>query len=1169
MKPLLMMQLLSLTMALVLALLPTKTQALQLACQSLTSPIFCETPAPYGAPFWDAAARGSQRATGFTIEYWGSDGPAAMSDGAEAVRLRLEEGVANKVLNLVLAEESGALEVLGYSNYRLFWDRSELRLFHQGDSLRKEPLDVVATDAEGRGRWTRPAGLADAPLVAVWRVYDAQGQYDETLPVPFSPDADINVLRSQLANDSRLARSKIAVAGSRIVVEVDGMSPGTVLKANGQRQIADDAGRSIHEVILPPGEHEIVLRLERPDGSVRRLIRSVRVAESQGFFIGLANLTMGARNLAEAIETTGPDSDIEKGYIEGRLAFFYRGRIRGDALLTAFADSGDQEIDELFSRFDEKDPRSFLRRIDPDRHYAVYGDDSITEELAPSSGNLYLRLERGDDSVTWGNFQTRQSGNSLTTVNRSLYGLQVVSISDAHTGDGEPRAGLSVYAAEPGTIARYDRLRATGGATYYLSRQDVARGSERVFVEVRDRESNLVLERRELRSAVDYDINYIQGRLSLRRPLASTASTRDGVVRDGVLAGHPQFLVLSYEYIPDLFNSDALSAGGAARFWLNDHLALGISAARQGEAEAAQTLAGVDLLVQKSPSSYLRVETARSDGPGADAFASGNGGLDFDPLTAGLVRTDARATRVEFAVAPADFGRPDDVRLGAVWQKREAGFAAPGEWARAGDEEQANLTLAASITARYGVEVDADYRGNDQEERSTGEARLRHDRDDGVYWSAGLRHDHRRSTQRREDIADGVGVRQDLSVEIGRDRADAPLAIYGFAQATLSQDDTRGRNDRVGAGGRVQVLDQLSFEGEVSDGNQGLATRVGAQLDVSERSSVYLNYDFGGETPDAFRPGEVGRLTSGLTTRYGDSLGVFAEARYDHGEGPTGLVQTYGLDFTPGDRWAYGATWEEGALESEGGGLIERRAATASASFQSDVLRSSALLEWREDADSQRGTRDIFAWRLNGSYQVTPGLRSFAKLNGSTAQAREDPAEDAEFLEAVVAAAYRPVTHDRLNLLARLTYLEDLPPAGQTNAGGALVSFAQRSTVAAVDASWRVGGPFTLGAKFALRVGELQAQDAMDNDWFDSQARLLAVRGDLQIMKRWNGLIEWRRLDADEAGDAREGALIVVDRHIGDHARLGLGYNFTRFSDDLTDLAQDEDGVFLNLVAIR
>jgi hypothetical protein len=50
--------------------------------------------------------------------------------------------------------------------------------------------------------------------------------------------------------------------------------------------------------------------------------------------------------------------------------------------------------------------------------------------------------------------------------------------------------------------------------------------------------------------------------------------------------------------------------------------------------------------------------------------------------------------------------------------------------------------------------------------------------------------------------------------------------------------------------------------------------------------------------------------------------------------------------------------------------------------------------------------------------------------------------------------------------------------------------------------------------------------------------------------------------DIDEQ---RAGALAVISRYLGDNLKLGVGYNFTDFSDDLTDLSFDHQGVFLNL----
>ena len=66
-------------------------------------------------------------------------------------------------------------------------------------------------------------------------------------------------------------------------------------------------------------------------------------------------------------------------------------------------------------------------------------------------------------------------------------------------------------------------------------------------------------------------------------------------------------------------------------------------------------------------------------------------------------------------------------------------------------------------------------------------------------------------------------------------------------------------------------------------------------------------------------------------------------------------------------------------------------------------------------------------------------------------------------------------------------------------------------------------------------------------------------------MRRWDAVVEGRILNVDIAEDERRGILLGVFRHVGDHARFGLGYNFTDFSDDLTDLSYDHSGVFLNL----
>ena len=64
----------------------------------------------------------------------------------------------------------------------------------------------------------------------------------------------------------------------------------------------------------------------------------------------------------------------------------------------------------------------------------------------------------------------------------------------------------------------------------------------------------------------------------------------------------------------------------------------------------------------------------------------------------------------------------------------------------------------------------------------------------------------------------------------------------------------------------------------------------------------------------------------------------------------------------------------------------------------------------------------------------------------------------------------------------------------------------------------------------------------------------------------WELLAEGRLLDLPDLDERRAGALLTIYRHLGDHFKVGVGYNFTDFSEDLTDLSYDHHGVFFNLV---
>ena len=97
----------------------------------------------------------------------------------------------------------------------------------------------------------------------------------------------------------------------------------------------------------------------------------------------------------------------------------------------------------------------------------------------------------------------------------------------------------------------------------------------------------------------------------------------------------------------------------------------------------------------------------------------------------------------------------------------------------------------------------------------------------------------------------------------------------------------------------------------------------------------------------------------------------------------------------------------------------------------------------------------------------------------------------------------------------------------------------------------------------SLRVGQVTGSRT-SNDWFDSHASLVVLRTDWHWVREWDAVAEVRRLAVREARDARKGALVGIYRHVGEHAKVGIGYNFTDFSDDLTDMSYRSRGWFIN-----
>jgi outer membrane protein OmpA-like peptidoglycan-associated protein len=1230
-----------------------------------------------------------------------------------------------------------------YSNYSRYIDHAEVRLFPADQSVQQKPLAVVPVHIGGWAEWVPPpfhdpllhftASLAAPHYVTyVLRVYDRHGHFDETkprrldlaniAPVPTPDSIRLAEDTERLAyGDNTLVMSNIPVHGGAVTVSGSNVPPGDAVTVLGMPVPVDNDHHFVARQIVPAGPQQVNVNILNDRGEGLEFSRNLTVASDDSFFVGIADITAGAGSVSGPIElVTGDPNLARRDFVNGELAFYYKGLVKGQWLLTAAADTQNQPIKDLFSNFSSKDPEYLLRRIDPDRYYPVYGDDATTVQDAPTSGKFYVRLEKGDSSILWGDFQSRLTGTDFIQYARTLYGLNVRYRSPETTSFGEKQRSVDAFWAQPGTLASRQEFRGTGGSLYYLQNQDISVGSEQLWVQVRDRDSGLVLSVTQLVPAQDYDINYLQGRILLHSPLGATDNVQT-FVHSSQLDGDPVYLVVTYEYSPDFSSVSSLSVGGHASEWFGDHVELGISDFHQGDPGEQQELRGVDGTYRYKAGTYIKSEYAYSDGVGSPTLTSITGGLSFNPvITNG---SPASAERVETSVDLSEVTDSMKGRITAYYEDRGANFSGPGQLTPGMAVHQDGGSVNVPLDAATQVAGKYDSTDSGAQSLTSGELGVEHKLDEHWRVAVGARVDDRENVianasptlsenGRRSDVAVTVGYQPspgkvlpvggeipgtqtrlntafgarpgaagasppgaaDPAVNYGAASAGAtasaaatpsaaaiasapaasssaaaastpatastpaassapaasstpgaaagaaaaarpPWDVYGFVQDTVQHTGTRPENDRAGLGGNYQLTDAARVGAEASDGGLGFGGKVSTDYRIDDRSNVYVNYTLAADQPDAFNDGRSGTLTTGTRYRYSDATSLYGEERMQTGSGSDSLTRAYGVDFTPNKQWSYGLKFEHGTISDPLAGDILLTAVGVTVQYSKDKIKYGGALEYRNDdstvntaaacgstaassaAAAAEGTTTSCATTTAGtgttvagtttlpngattlatgashtvltrnslSYQVDPDWRLFGKLNWSQTDAAAGSTLNAAYHEIVVGAAWRPVLEDRWNVLFKFTILDDEPSAAQVSSLGNTIDYAQQSRVADIDAMYQTTSWLSLGFKYAIRNGDLKPTETVGN-WFASEAQLWIARADVLVVREWDGMLELRRLSIHETDDERSGALVGIYRHMGNNLKIGAGYNFTDYSDNLTDVSYRRQGFFLNTI---
>lgn len=368
-------------------------------------------------------------------------------------------------------------------------------------------------------------------------------------------------------------------------------------------QVVVEGGLGEFELLPPtaPGDGRIGMNSNLVSTSARLVyLPDLRPLTGIGVVEGVIDLSgRGAINLGGsargAFESELNSFSTQSGdlHAAARTAFFFKGTIRGDYLLTTAYDSDKQKNVQMF------------RDIQPDQFYPVYGDSSVKTFDAQSVGKLYVRIDKNRSFLLYGDFVTASSPEvrQLSQINRAVSGVR------HHYEDGTTR--VDSYASRDTLTQQIQEFPANGtsGPFSLPGLGDMVANSESVEVLVRDRsQPQTVLKTTALTRFVDYTIEPISKTLLLKAPVSSL---------DPEL--NPQSIRVSYTV--DAGGSPFWVAGVDAQRKVNDKLQLGAVAGLDNNPNGGRKLVAATALARVGDKTTLSAELVQTE---SDLKGSGN-----------------------------------------------------------------------------------------------------------------------------------------------------------------------------------------------------------------------------------------------------------------------------------------------------------------------------------------------------------------------------------------------------------------------------------------------------------------------------------------------------------------------------------------------------------------